>query len=157
MKCCKVEQETLMKWILLEVVGIQILQTKCSFHQNLDEPRGLESTGLKQNPEQNWGEQLEGKSKTKLVPTTFGMIFFAEGTEDKPPALGVCIYSKIPCNATESFILHPPDLHSCCWHKNQLPCCVALIEAPLLLLPEHINAFKKLISPKLLPGHVLRR
>lgn len=103
------------------------------------------------------GRAAGRKKQNQTGPNHIWNDFFAEGIEDKPPALGVCIYSKIPCNATESFILHPPDLHSCCWHKNQLPCCVALIEAPLLLLPEHINAFKKLISPKLLPGHVLRR
>lgn len=84
----------------------------------------------------------------------------AEGREDKPPALGR-VYSQqnsLYC----SWILypgHPRDFYSCCWNKNQLPCvCYPRLSSSFVaLLPEHINAFRKLISHKLLLGHVLRR
>lgn len=163
---------------------IQTLQGNCSFQQKLDESKGpsqpLETswaealhepraeTPLVRATGRKWS-RMKGNpfwSPTTAFSHIWNDFLLAEGRENKPPALG-CMYLQqnckftAKCNATESFILAIPEIFTrAAKIKINFPACVCyphLSCSFVATLPEHINAFKKLISHKLLLGHVLRR
>lgn len=165
-----------MKCLVLEVVGIQSLQKKNLqlpaktgwiqgsipasgdlLHESRAETPLVRATGRK------WSRMKENPFRSPITgfSATFGMTFFGWGQRRQTPSFIVCVFiAKFPVMQNSLYPGQPRGFfHSCCWNKNKFPCVryPHLSSSFVAVLPEHIKAFKKLISHKLLLGHVLRR